>query len=130
MSSVVLACVSHVAARGTANGFHCHAMFSLGSSSFMWYDRCGSKLDSLFKLLVHMLDEGRRNVVGTASPDEEDADLCMAIRESQLHAISIRNEAYRQALGEVAGELYLEVYKSSLQRKLLSSRNLWQLEDK
>ncbi|KAG5490173.1 hypothetical protein JKF63_00292 [Porcisia hertigi] len=48
----------------------------------------------------------------------EDQDLVMALRESAQHDKNIQNEAYRQALSELAGELYVEAYKHSLTETL------------
>lgn len=55
----------------------------------------------------------------------EDQDLTMASRESAQHASSIQNEAYRQALSELAGELYVEAYKTTMQERLDKQRKLW-----
>lgn len=55
----------------------------------------------------------------------EDHDLAMASRESAQHASSIQNEAYRQALSELAGELYVEAYKSTMREAEERQRKLW-----
>ncbi|GET93371.1 unspecified product [Leishmania tarentolae] len=55
----------------------------------------------------------------------EDQDLVMASRESAQHTINIQNEAYRQALSELAGELYVEAYKHSMQQALRKHAAQW-----
>lgn len=62
------------------------------------------------------------NVVGC-----EDQDLAMASRESAQHASSIQNEAYRQALSELAGELYVEAYKTTMRETVERQRQLWNI---
>lgn len=57
----------------------------------------------------------------------EDQDLAMASRESAMHATSVQNEAYRQALSELAGELYVEAYKDSMQVALRKYAAQWKL---
>ncbi|KPI88540.1 hypothetical protein ABL78_2352 [Leptomonas seymouri] len=63
--------------------------------------------------------------VNTDSGPIEDQDLTMASRESAQHAANIQNEAYRQALSELAGELYIEAYKDSLQQAMERQRRSW-----
>lgn len=55
----------------------------------------------------------------------DDQDLAMALRESAQHEKSVQNEAYRQALSELAGELYVEAYKSTLQQAIERQRKAW-----
>ncbi|CAJ1993673.1 hypothetical protein LDHU3_36.4220:CDS1 [Leishmania donovani] len=57
----------------------------------------------------------------------EDQDLAMASRESVQHAIHIQSEAYRQALSELAGELYVEAYKHSLKQALRKHAAQWKI---
>lgn len=57
----------------------------------------------------------------------EDQDLAMASRESAQHAIHIQSEAYRQALSELAGELYVEAYKHSLKQALRKHGAQWKI---
>ncbi|KAK7196185.1 hypothetical protein NESM_000553600 [Novymonas esmeraldas] len=59
----------------------------------------------------------------------EDQDLVMASRESAQHASSVQNEAYRQALSELAGELYVEAYKDTMQHALRTYSARWSLSD-
>lgn len=56
----------------------------------------------------------------------EDHDLRMAERDHQQRDASIRTEAYRQALSEVAGELYLHVYSKALAESMARQRKQWE----
>lgn len=69
------------------------------------------------------------NVISAESGSHEDQDLTMASRESAQHATSIQNEAYRQALSELAGELYVEAYKATLQQTVEKQRESWSIKD-
>ncbi|KAG5488700.1 hypothetical protein JIQ42_00314 [Leishmania sp. Namibia] len=55
----------------------------------------------------------------------EDQDLLMASRESAQHAMNVQNEAYRQALSELAGELYVEAYKHAIKQTLSKYAAKW-----
>jgi hypothetical protein len=69
----------------------------------------------------------RSTAANTGSGLHEDQDLAMASRESAQHTTSIQNEAYRQALSELAGELYVEAYKRTLQQTVEKQRESWNI---
>lgn len=71
--------------------------------------------------------EATKSTSTSSSLEVPDADLAMASRESEQHAASIRNEAYREALGEIAGELYVEAYKARLARQARAKQQEWGL---
>lgn len=71
---------------------------------------------------------GHGSVISADNGAHEDQDLTMASRESAQHATSIQNEAYRHALSELAGELYVEAYKSALQQTLEKQRESWTVQ--
>lgn len=67
----------------------------------------------------------------TCSPNHSvcsDEDLIMAALDSAQQATAVQNEAYRQALSEVAGELYVEAYKASMNDAIQRYRSRWNLE--
>ncbi|KAG5464128.1 hypothetical protein LSCM1_00308 [Leishmania martiniquensis] len=57
----------------------------------------------------------------------EDQDLVMAARESAQHAINVQNEAYRQALSELAGELYVKAYEHSIKQTMSAYAAQWNI---
>ncbi|CCW60149.1 unnamed protein product [Phytomonas sp. EM1] len=57
--------------------------------------------------------------------DDYDFDLAMAARDREQHDLNVRNGAYRQAMSEVAGELYLHTYTRAFQDEMRKKREAW-----
>lgn len=60
--------------------------------------------------------------------DTADFDLQMAERDYKHRRAGIQGEAYRQALSEIAGEIYVGVYKQSLAAAVARQQQLWEEE--
>lgn len=54
-----------------------------------------------------------------------DHDLAVAERDSNLRETSMRNETYRQAISELAGDVYQHVYMTTLQQAMNVQRREW-----
>ncbi|RNF06459.1 hypothetical protein TraAM80_03913 [Trypanosoma rangeli] len=67
----------------------------------------------------------RRNVMETFGTSPPDADLDIASRDYAQRVQGLHNDAYRQAIGEIAGEMYGVVYTQVYRDALEGYRRDW-----